>query len=394
MKVKQPTWLLLGCQAHAFALLIKDLYGEKTTRCAWANKAYSMALMMSNTIASCEKVHTALREQQVFKYGSVKQIRTNCPTRFAILHFICCDLLKSEDAIRLMVASRDWAKVSEGSTHAREFTGAATVVPGRGNRSDYYFFEEVAALVKLVQPVSDAIHQLESDQPLLSQMLPIWKQLLEHAKAFDEHEDNAKRAAVLPLFERRYEVHRDKTWPAAFALDPIHAIEQDGEWFMPLSKLSSIELQAAKACCIELGGVQNAQDIKTELFKLQLSPLPEHMTDALPMLTTRTTVTEGRRVKTKLADSTMRRGWWQTVGKESYPHLSKVAVRLLSFHVTACASERNWSLWGNVYPKCKSRLGLERGGKLVFIRGNDKTLEHKADEEVMLSLMEGEDTEE
>lgn len=75
---------------------------------------------------------------------------------------------------------------------------------------------------------------------------------------------------------------------------------------------------------------------------------------------------------------------------------AEVAVRLLSFHVTACASERNWSLWRNVYPKCKSRLGLdsEHGGKLVFMWENDQTLEHKADEEGMLSLMEGEDTEE
>ncbi|KAG5176098.1 hypothetical protein JKP88DRAFT_228204 [Tribonema minus] len=59
-----------------------------------------------------------------------------------------------------------------------------------------------------------------------------------------------------------------------------------------------------------------------------------------------------------------------------------------AFHVTACATERNWSLWGNVYPKCRSRLALERGEKLVFIKGNDKAAERKTDEEVMLTVME------
>lgn len=77
-----------------------------------------------------------------------------------------------------------------------------------------------------------AIHQLESDKALLSQMLPIWKQLLKHAEDFDKHSDNDSRSAVLPLFERRYEMHRDKSWPAAFVVDPIHAFKADGEWFL------------------------------------------------------------------------------------------------------------------------------------------------------------------
>jgi hypothetical protein len=104
-------------------------------------------------------------------------------------------------------------------------------------------------------------------------------------------------------------------------------------------------------------------------------------------------VTKGKSAKVKLADSIMRRGWWQTVGQTEFPHLSKVAVRLLSFHVTAYASERNWSLWGKVYPKCRSRLAIEWRGKLVFIKGDSKALEGKTDDDVMLSLMEGDDDE-
>ncbi|KAG5189338.1 major facilitator superfamily domain-containing protein [Tribonema minus] len=211
MKQKHPTWLLLGCQAHALALLIKDLHGEKNARCDWSKKAYGKALMMSNTINGSETIHSALREQQKFKYGKVKAVRSHCPTRFAILHFICSDLLDSEEAIKLMVGDRSWGKVSEGTTHAAAFTTAATVEPARGRAAAYYFFDEAAALKKLVQPVSDAIHQVESDKPLLSQMLPIWKQLLQHAADFDDHIDNVERSPVLPLFERRYNTHFDKS---------------------------------------------------------------------------------------------------------------------------------------------------------------------------------------
>jgi hypothetical protein len=113
----------------------------------------------------------------------------------------------------------------------------------------------------------------------------------------------------------------------------------------------------------------------------------KHCGDGTPMvnLVALLPLAKGR---VQLADTGMRRGWWQTIGREHFPHLSRVAVRLLSFHVTACATERNWSLWGNVYPKCRSYLAIERGGKLVFIKGNDKAASEQTDEEVMLKLME------
>jgi hypothetical protein len=387
MKKDHPEWILLGCQAHALALLIKDLQGEKTVRLAWSKKVYASGLMMSNTINGCEPVKRALRELQKELYGRVKGIRTHCPTRFAILHLILCDLLESEDAIRRMASSRDWPTISGSSTHADEFAGAATVVPARGRTPAYRFFTEATALKKLVQPVSDALHQLEADKALLSQLFAIWQQLLKHAADFDAHPDNVDRAAALPLFQRRYELHRAKEWVAAYVIDPIHAVQTDGEWFLPFGELEAMELTAAKACILELGGAENAAAITSELVRMQLAPLPDSMCEALPTLTARTTLDSG---KVEVASGTMRRGWWQTAGRQHFPLVSKVAVKLLSFHATACATERNWSLWGLVYPKCRSNLALERGEKLVFIKGNDKSAAEAPDEEVMLTLLDQE----
>lgn len=92
-------------------------------------------------------------------------------------------------------------------------------------------------------------------------------------------------------------------------------------------------------------------------------------TPLVPTLTARTTVTKGKSVKVKLEDSIMRRGWWQTVGQTEFPHLSKVAVRLLSFHVTAYAAERNWSLWGKVYPNAGAGLRLNGVANSCSSRG-------------------------
>eukprot|EP00983_Pelagomonas_calceolata_P111382 1159777-Pelagomonas_calceolata.AAC.3 len=48
--------------------------------------------------------------------------------------------------------------------------------------------------------------------------------------------------------------------------------------------------------------------------------------------------------------------------------LAGVAVRLLCMHSTACASERNWSAWGQLHTK----TALERARKLIYVRFNSK----------------------
>lgn len=55
-------------------------------------------------------------------------------------------------------------------------------------------------------------------------------------------------------------------------------------------------------------------------------------------------------------------------------------------HVTACAAERNWSIWGQVYTKSRNRLSLTLGEKIVYIRGNLSKPEDASDYEVAMDL--------
>lgn len=43
-------------------------------------------------------------------------------------------------------------------------------------------------------------------------------------------------------------------------------------------------------------------------------------------------------------------------------------------HATSCASERNWSLWDDVYAKTRSQLAMDRVYELIFIRHNSRAL--------------------
>ena len=52
------------------------------------------------------------------------------------------------------------------------------------------------------------------------------------------------------------------------------------------------------------------------------------------------------------------------------PLVAIAAGRFLSAHVTRGATERNWSLFGNISSKTRNRLHLEKAQKLAFIRAN------------------------
>ena len=57
--------------------------------------------------------------------------------------------------------------------------------------------------------------------------------------------------------------------------------------------------------------------------------------------------------------------WWATYGKH-LPRLSSVARRVLAQPVCASAAERNWSVYGAVKTKARSRMGHAVGDKLVY----------------------------
>jgi hypothetical protein len=91
----------------------------------------------------------------------------------------------------------------------------------------------------------------------------------------------------------------------------------------------------------------------------------------------RTETVDGARTKVVLASGSSRRGLWtghlakKTGHLAGFPLLALCADRLLSMHATSAATERNWSVWGQIYTKYR-RLGLIKGGKIVYVRCNSK----------------------
>jgi hypothetical protein len=162
--------LCLHAQAHSLDLLLKDLSGaNKGMQITWAIKVYSIVKMMSLVINGNDTVRAALHEQQRQRYDNVKGVDAHCPTRFSCLHFISKQLQESKEAIKDVTIADNWDEIFKFCENKDRFRAAALETGARGH-GVYKFWQELERIIEVVQPVCDAIHQLEADKPRLSQV--------------------------------------------------------------------------------------------------------------------------------------------------------------------------------------------------------------------------------
>eukprot|EP00955_Chlamydomonas_euryale_P018469 196482-Chlamydomonas_euryale.AAC.1 len=68
-----------------------------------------------------DKIKTLVRKHMLEKYGQVRQIRANCPTRFSIAHMICVDIQENKEALHTAAVSEEWTSAASSSTNAGAF---------------------------------------------------------------------------------------------------------------------------------------------------------------------------------------------------------------------------------------------------------------------------------
>jgi hypothetical protein len=237
---------------------------------------------------------------------------------------------------------------------------------------------------------------------------------IQHADNFDAKYGLAGDARTSRIFRRRFAVHYQKEWAAAFALDPANAVLTDNTWTFPLALRDLPEPTAPSgaplefsfgpkdkqrimqpihilSCVVELAGADNKAAVTSELNQLKLRGVSgdSELGSMLCDVAATRTEEDGTVIRAPFMD---RLAWWKNhAAKEGFPLLAQAAAKLLCCHTTSCASERNWSLWGNVYTKSRSNLALRRAMKLISIRHNSgaRGAYDTDDADVVLALLEG-----
>ncbi|KAJ9525779.1 hypothetical protein QJQ45_003396 [Haematococcus lacustris] len=363
-----PTIVIFGCTVHAMNLLCKDL--SKPTKlealqqeaeeegvanqpkAAPATPVNDLSVaevleavqILSLVVSDCEAIRSELKAVQGNERHA-RSVRPNNPTRFAGLLLMAEDVLELVPAIMAMVNGENWPRLRQSSTNAAVFE--KFMIPT--------WYKCLKLVIKLMKPISNAIHRLEADAPYLSQVLMIWNALVDHAEQWVEQAvlvSPRLALGVVAAFRRRpnYKCLAPGTHPRP----TMHRLQpsQQEDVVTVVARLAECSLQTARR----------------ELTLLTLGDWPTDMKSSVEAIVAETRTDEDG--KTTTACISVRRGLWTFQGARHFPILRQAAIRLLSMHVTTAAAERNWSSWGNTYNAGRSQLNVATAEKMVYIKAN------------------------
>ncbi|KAJ9525828.1 hypothetical protein QJQ45_009297 [Haematococcus lacustris] len=332
---------------------------QVTERVGSSRKLIRAVQQIAKTLGDCHKISSALDTAQLEVYGELRGVSAHIDTRFAILFTICKDIRRIE------------------------------------------WWKRLDAVISLMQPIFNAIQQLEANRPLLSQVMKVWDDLLQWATQWADKFGDPSGAnpvdwsfvlGVPRLFRDRAMKHYHPAMAAAryWVLDPINFLptRHGVQPLPPMKDLTVEQQQDVKLVVARLAEV--APDAAAEeLDNFEMGAWDPDMTRVANIILRMTKATEidGRTV-TVIAPAHQRLTWWQVYAQSKFPILAKAAMRLLSVHVSTCAAERNWSAWGRTFADAhRNTLSIEKAEELVFIQANDElTNSNQRDQEKELAI--------
>jgi hypothetical protein len=189
-----------------------------------------------------------------------------CPTRFANHVFCLEDVVRSKQAFQLMVIDHRWEEASSSVAGKEELL---RIITGGNNTR---FWQEAEVVLEITKPIKDAIHTVETDKPLLSQMLPLYEALGNHLQQqHDTGSPAVKRLKLPDLLDKRMcgAGGKGKLWHSSFSasylLDPMQWVkDRAGDWGPNFSKLSAAQLEEAEQCVIRITPEDQQETVKAE----------------------------------------------------------------------------------------------------------------------------------
>jgi hypothetical protein len=200
------------------------------------------------------------------------------------------------------------------------------------------WWESITNLLKILDPINEAIKMSESDKANLHYVIPRWKRLWKH---LDQHQ-----AISMEAFEKRFKRQTNDCHLMAYLLNPA-TVGDD-----------------------EIPGYINWHERAYAFFvHRQIEPV-----SALKELNEFRGKT--RRFYPKL--------WCWELAKDAgvfwnsattlAPTIGPIAIRLISTPATSVPSERAFSILNLVHTKLRNRLSIERVDKLQYIYINERVL--------------------
>ena len=159
---------------------------------------------------------------------------------------------------------------------------------------------------------------------------------------------------------------------AAAVLDPLNWCKNGvGKYHVPVQKYS--ETMQSELTAVVSAFESDEGSGESELVVLECYMFNKKYNKKLGALTERTSqAVPGRKgTRTLVCDHKQRLGFFQNILSAKLPVCAKAYEVLLSMPVTACAADRNWSKWGQIFVPKRNNLGREVAEKIIYVQLND-----------------------
>jgi hypothetical protein len=314
--------------------------------------------------------------------GGVLAISSPVETRFGSYHFVLRDIVHSKEALQRLTTTDDWEQAVRGNN---SLAAAHTALHALG---DDNLWVVCTKLQLLFDPIMNAIHQFEADQPMLSFVHESLNQIEAHVINFEMKYPECA-AGLIPADRRTANAAptpcsltstvmaccdfvRRPAMLAAHVLDPINwrLNSTSGAYLTPLLDLDDDQSDALNSFASAFGVADAAEQ---ELNALLCNGINKRFSKAVELCAKPSSEVAGTsRARGTIPDASCRLNVWLNLIAGTYPVLTKVARCVLTMPATACATERNWTLWGQVFIKTRSCLGLQRAQDMIYVKQNDQ----------------------
>lgn len=296
-------------------------------------------------IFSHDIVLAKFREQQQRASNQIS-LKLSEPTRFNSVYIMFNSLLVNKSVLVELFDSHEFEEATSHYTHYKQ---VKKVIESREFWVDMRFVSN-----ELMKPVSEAIKLLEGDDAHVGLVYRQFNTLFTHFKTLRlNYAVIKKRDKLLDIFLHRWKFMHKKCMGMAHVLNPengggdeMHVNEEINEKTEALNQIKEY---------LKIFYKDTEKQYKQSLTDLtNFVKQYEYLDDS----------SKSELLNQNAID------YWTTIGKASYPALSKVACKIFTVPASNCSSERNWKRFAQIITKTRNRLAPEKANKLVAIQQN------------------------
>lgn len=332
-----------GCAAHMLNLLIQDVCKLELFKRVQI-KALAITAYVRDHHALLSQFTITLREATS---DQRRVLTVPILTRWYSLHACFVPVLDNKKVLKKLFTEPQFADLVKNSASSK--TSKDKLGHVKRYIRDASFWRKLEQVVAFLDPVIEALRELESDNCPTSRVYSRFQWLLNHPIFGTDDEQSDVQAAIKALVEDRWKhVHTDATG-LAFILDP----HTDPDDFVGTDEKDTYRQGCDFA---ERSGLLQELGVSRVIFnsalndfaslKRRWSPTDKRDNDGVEPIT----------------------WWWNN--KKHHPLLWELAKRVFAIPSSSAASERAWSIMDFIHSKKRNRLTTDKVDMLAFIYVN------------------------